>query len=332
MTEPPENEAPPIPTKKPEAKANSGPNIADSLGPANSFPVQCASHGADGITRTERQDLLRLHRQAVKVAKIAVAQRGDSLRADFERQLAANYSFNQDPIWKKAYRDAEEVVAEAQRQIAECSRVLNIPERFAPSIAVSWYRRGENAFKERCAELRRVAYSQIEALEKSAVQEVERRSLSARRLERFSRTHFGTVIIDEAHHAPAESYQRILAHLQGAKLLGVTATPDRGDLRSLGNYFDDVSFEISLVELIKGGYLCPIKVQTVPVKIDLSGVSVRTRRFQRRGIGRAARAGARRACGGDRGLRCQPKDSHLRSIGPHRDPVRCDPARTWFAR
>jgi hypothetical protein len=179
MTEPPENEAPPIPTKKPEAKANSGPNIADSLGPANSFPVQCASHGADGITRTERQDLLRLHRQAVKVAKIAVAQRGDSLRADFEQQLASIYSFNQDPVWKKAYHDAEEVVAEAQRHIAERCRALNIRERFAPRISVSWYGRGENAVRERRTELRRVAYSRIEQLEKTALQEIERRSLSA---------------------------------------------------------------------------------------------------------------------------------------------------------
>jgi superfamily II DNA or RNA helicase len=95
------------------------------------------------------------------------------------------------------------------------------------------------------------------------------------RLDRFSSDHFRTVIVDEAHHALADSYQRILKHFSGPKVLGVTATPDRGDTRNLGKFFEDIAFEISLIDLIRAGFLCRVKVQTVPIKIDLSGVSIR---------------------------------------------------------
>jgi superfamily II DNA or RNA helicase len=61
--------------------------------------------------------------------------------------------------------------------------------------------------------------------------------------------------------------------------LGVTATPDRGDARNLGRFFEDIAFEISLVDLIRAGFLCPIKVRTVPVSIDISNVSVRAGDF-----------------------------------------------------
>jgi superfamily II DNA or RNA helicase len=99
------------------------------------------------------------------------------------------------------------------------------------------------------------------------------------RLERFASGHFGTVIVDEAHHVLADSYQKILLHLRAPKTLGVTATPDRGDQRNLARFFEDVGFEISLIDLIKAGYLSRIKVQTVPVEIDISEVSTRAGDF-----------------------------------------------------
>jgi superfamily II DNA or RNA helicase len=95
------------------------------------------------------------------------------------------------------------------------------------------------------------------------------------RLRRFPRNHFSTVIVDEAHRTLAPSYQVILEHFSDAKVLGVTATPDRGDKRSLAAYFEKVAFEISLTELIKAGWLCPIKVKTVPLAIDIRKVSMR---------------------------------------------------------
>jgi superfamily II DNA or RNA helicase len=89
---------------------------------------------------------------------------------------------------------------------------------------------------------------------------------------RFPANHFKLVVIDEAHHVLAESYQRTLAHFSGTKALGVTATPDRGDKRALGDYFQNIAFEIGLVDLVKAGYLSRIQVRTIPLKIDLHGV------------------------------------------------------------
>jgi superfamily II DNA or RNA helicase len=100
-----------------------------------------------------------------------------------------------------------------------------------------------------------------------------------RRFDRFASDHFRTVIIDEAHHILSESYQRVLAYYDSAKVLGVTATPDRGDARNLGQYFEEIAHEVSLVELIQTGYLAPITVRTVPLEIDISGVSTRAGDF-----------------------------------------------------
>jgi superfamily II DNA or RNA helicase len=95
------------------------------------------------------------------------------------------------------------------------------------------------------------------------------------RLQRFAHDHFRTVIVDEAHHTLAESYERILTRFDGAKVLGVTATPDRGDRRSLGRYYEDIAFEINLLDMIRDGWLCPIRIKTVPLEIDISRVGMR---------------------------------------------------------
>lgn len=92
------------------------------------------------------------------------------------------------------------------------------------------------------------------------------------RLALFDPAEFEAVIVDEAHHAMADSYQTILHHFGGAKVLGVTATPDRADRRDLGEYFDSIAYEYTLPRAIRDGYLSPIKAQTVPIDIDLGGV------------------------------------------------------------
>lgn len=94
------------------------------------------------------------------------------------------------------------------------------------------------------------------------------------RLERFPRDYFGTIIIDEAHHAITDGYRRILDYFGDAKVLGVTATPDRGDMRNLGEVFDSLAFEYKLTNAIKEGYLCRILAQTVPLKLDISSVAL----------------------------------------------------------
>jgi superfamily II DNA or RNA helicase len=97
-------------------------------------------------------------------------------------------------------------------------------------------------------------------------------SLMGKRRERFSPDHFATIIVDEAHHSLADSYQSVLSYFSGAKVLGVTATPDRGDKKNLGAFFEHVAFEITLPELINSGYLVKPVAKTVPLKIDLRGV------------------------------------------------------------
>lgn len=93
-----------------------------------------------------------------------------------------------------------------------------------------------------------------------------------KRLDQFEPDHFGTIIVDEAHHAVSDSYQRVLNYFDEAKVLGVTATPDRGDMRSLGTFFDSLAYEYLLPQAIKDGYLSPIKAQTIPLKLDLTAV------------------------------------------------------------
>ena len=94
------------------------------------------------------------------------------------------------------------------------------------------------------------------------------------RLERFPQDYFGTIIIDEAHHAITDGYRRILDYFSGAKVLGVTATPDRGDMRNLGEVFDSLAFEYKLTDAIKEGYLCRILAQTVPLQLDITSVTM----------------------------------------------------------
>ncbi len=92
------------------------------------------------------------------------------------------------------------------------------------------------------------------------------------RLKQFSPSHFQTVIVDEAHHAVSDSYQKVLNHFNLANVLGVTATPDRGDMRNIGSFFDTLAYEYKLPMAIKQGYLSPIKALTIPLKLDLTNV------------------------------------------------------------
>lgn len=94
------------------------------------------------------------------------------------------------------------------------------------------------------------------------------------RLARFPRDHFQTLIVDEAHHSLADSYQKILTHFD-ADVLGVTATPDRGDKKNLGQYYDRIAYEYSLLQAVQEGYLCNLKARTVPIEIDMSNTKVR---------------------------------------------------------
>lgn len=69
----------------------------------------------------------------------------------------------------------------------------------------------------------------------------------------------GLVVVDEAHHSAAASYQKIIGRARelnpNVRLLGVTATPNRGDKKALRGIFDNVCDQIMLGELIASGFL-----------------------------------------------------------------------------
>lgn len=101
-----------------------------------------------------------------------------------------------------------------------------------------------------------------------------------KRLNQFPDDYFDTIIIDEAHHCISDSYQRVLQHFPEADVLGVTATPDRGDMKNLGTVFESLAYEYTLPRAIKEGYLSPIKAVTIPLKIDMSSVGVQAGDFK----------------------------------------------------
>jgi hypothetical protein len=125
------------------------------------------------MTKGEREDLRRLIRQREKVLKSAAKQRSSELLADFENQLGAIYSFDDDETWAEAMRLAEQEVAKAQTKIAARAAALGIPKDFAPSLEAHWYGRGANAVKERRNELRKVAQTRIEGIEAKAITAIE---------------------------------------------------------------------------------------------------------------------------------------------------------------
>jgi len=107
------------------------------------------------------------------------------------------------------------------------------------------------------------------------------------RLEQFPTDYFDVIIVDEAHHALSPSYLRVLDYFEDAKVLGVTATPDRGDMKNLGKFFESLAYEYTLPKAIKDGFLSPIKAMNIPLNIDLAGVKTQSGDYQAAGLGTA---------------------------------------------
>lgn len=98
------------------------------------------------------------------------------------------------------------------------------------------------------------------------------------RLKRWPKDTFNLVVIDECHHALSESYQTIINHFDSAKVLGITATPQRGDNRNLGALFESKCFQYGVAQAIREGYLVPLRHRVCPVSVDLSGLTKRANR------------------------------------------------------
>lgn len=97
--------------------------------------------------------------------------------------------------------------------------------------------------------------------------------MQKKRLKRLGHDRFSLIIVDEAHHATAASYRKVLEWFGPARILGVTATPDRSDESALGAVFDSVSYVFDIEQGIDAGYLVPLRGQHVDVEqVDLSGL------------------------------------------------------------
>lgn len=92
------------------------------------------------------------------------------------------------------------------------------------------------------------------------------------RLINYPHDYFDVIIIDEAHHCASNTYLKVINYFDTAKLLGVTATPNRSDVRNISDIFETVAFSYNTRQAIDDGYLSPILIRRIPITIDLSNV------------------------------------------------------------
>ena len=96
-----------------------------------------------------------------------------------------------------------------------------------------------------------------------------------RRLRNYDPEEFDLVIVDECHHAGANSYKKVLNHFKPEKCIGFTATPNRSDGVRLNDVFSEIIFQRDLEWAIRNNWLCGIHCLRVEIGYDLSAVSVR---------------------------------------------------------
>ena len=153
-----------------------------------------------------------------------------------------------------------ELLDQASDKLAKATGIFTATEKAEQSCLNSWFR---------------VVVGSVQTLQRP------------KRLAQFDKDYFDTIVVDEAHHCISDSYQRVLDHFSNANVLGVTATPDRGDMRNLGSYFESLAYEYTLPKAIRNGYLSPIKALTIPLELDLSAVSMQSGDFKASEIGTA---------------------------------------------
>ena len=95
------------------------------------------------------------------------------------------------------------------------------------------------------------------------------------------------VLVHNCHHSLSDSYQKVYKRFSSAKMLGVTATPDRGDKRNLGKVFENICFKYVLRDAVADGNLARIKALTIPLSVDLRGVGSKAGDYDETQIGDA---------------------------------------------
>jgi superfamily II DNA or RNA helicase/HKD family nuclease len=112
-------------------------------------------------------------------------------------------------------------------------------------------------------------------------------SLNLQRLERLDPGHFDVIVIDEFHHATADTYRRVIDHFAPTELLGLTATPERMDGRNVqGEFFGGrIAAELRLWEALENDLLCPFHYFGVPDGTDLTNLNWRSGSYDRDQLG-----------------------------------------------
>ena len=93
-------------------------------------------------------------------------------------------------------------------------------------------------------------------------------------LEKFSPTDFDYLIVDECHHAAANTYQKIFTYFHPKFILGLTATPERSDGEDMLELFQNVAHKMDLKTAVERGILVPIRCIRVKTNIDLTDVRI----------------------------------------------------------
>ncbi|MET8947647.1 DUF3427 domain-containing protein [Streptomyces sp. NPDC004542] len=122
-------------------------------------------------------------------------------------------------------------------------------------------------------------------------------SLNLQRLEQLGPSHFDVIVIDEFHHATANTYRRILKHFKPTELLGLTATPERMDGYCVQDEFFEgrIAAEMRLWEALENELLCPFHYFGVPDGTDLSQLNWRAGSYDRDELGNLYTASDARA-------------------------------------
>lgn len=106
-------------------------------------------------------------------------------------------------------------------------------------------------------------------------------------LDQFDEREFGYIIIDESHHAAAETYRKVISYFRAKFILGLTATPDRHDGQSLIEIFQNCAHRLDLEEAIERELLVPIRCVRVKTNIDLSKIRYNGVDYRARDLGEA---------------------------------------------
>lgn len=106
------------------------------------------------------------------------------------------------------------------------------------------------------------------------------------RLWRLKATTWDLIFVDEAHHSPGSTYQKVLAELVGPStlLVGLTATPNRADGVGLHDTYDEIAYQYPIADAIGGGFLVDAEALTVALDLDLSKVRTQAGDFAQGGL------------------------------------------------